>query len=116
MELGGDIKAIAYYGDGREVDATNGLTDKDSRGIQAIAQLNPYERVPVEIVTGTDYYFFDERTGLWGGGDIFALFCKLLDDPNIAMGNMMILTSEYNAIYDKIQKKKHGWLAREKRP
>ncbi|MHA2254236.1 MAG: hypothetical protein ACXAD7_28065 [Candidatus Kariarchaeaceae archaeon] len=105
--------AVAYYFDGRMVDATNGLLGENARGIQAILQYNRY--VETETVTGADYYIQDPR-GIWVGMDIFGLFCFLLDNPQTAMGTMMPSTDEYNAIMNMLRGHKNGWLAREKRP
>jgi hypothetical protein len=106
--------AIAYYDNGKVVDATNGLHGVNALRIQAILQYS--HAVGVEIVTGADTYIYDELTRLWYGADRFGLFTALVFDPKYALGSMLPRTEDYNAVMTKVHDAKQGWLAREARP
>lgn len=106
--------AVAYYWDGRVVDATYGLTGNDARGVQAILQYN--HAVGVEVVTERDNYVLEEESGLWKGVNDRGLDDFLFDVPGIAFGRMLANVRDYRKIMQMVNDDKTGWLATENRP
>ena len=84
--------SVSYYQHGK-VDASDGLTGENSRGVQAIVQDHP--QTVREIVTGGDYFI--RRDGRWFAVDINGLFDYLLDCPDVAFGRM-ISGEEYSRV------------------
>ena len=95
-----------FYGDGSVVEFAPGVP---TRNVQAILQ--PHLDVGAEIVTGGDYYVFED--GHWRAVDIFGLFDFLMDTGLVLFGRT-INSEEYYKIMKYASDVKNGWLCYER--
>lgn len=103
-----------YYGDGTTYDGEEGPPTGDrARGVQAIAQDDPY--VGVAVVTKSPVYVWRDEE--WVGLDWFDLWDFLLDSGIVIFGRT-IRREEYHAIMQRVVHSfdKTGWLPDEIRP